>query len=758
MGKKNRPKKKRTKPKRRSQRRPGTGSAEGVKDRIARKCPLPADSEPAEDVAVFDAKVRDGLAPELARQAEIVAEALQLVSDRWDEKAAERLREIPRRSPYSDWRLLIRGLVDWYADRFDEAESCWSRLDPDRRPARIAAVLRASQNGDEAAPDDTSTGSAANLVRKLRVDRPAILEARRGLLAAKESGNVKIAPQTLDFLRRFVAEHRLLEPDLVRAVESEAIRRAFAQPFSDLFSMATRWFRGPDHDPKHTLLSSQYYAKFRDGGEQAEKLLRNYLRRDLPSLSGLSDPLRQALLSVAHLGEAMELSAPTAQEMSGIAQRMLMSMGIHEDEVAVESHFRDSIRAYPQHRQAHQAFAAWLRSKTENDDLSKSERERFAEKLPEVMSGWSASLPDDAEPRLWLVDHYLETEQLDAARPHVDWLSESRQEDPRIRATPWKWELLEAMRLCRRKSWLDQVPARLDAAESLWPNWLSREWLPYLRAAYALRRGDEESYRELRRAAMGRGEDPSAGDRPDADGQSARYPLTDAIMMLGAAQRMRVPAADLKPLRAPVDRAASNLDSIASDDLIAAAQFFGDLFRTSLVYPAYRMHGSKFGRELVSRLEERRKLPPGDLRRMLLWISRHRYWSNSPDPYPPDFLVDTPDDPYCRAAMIDATLQHRYTIHRLRWMDDDIELVRHAAASETDPYFRFWLGQIVEQTDEQLARLDRGPGIANVFADLGELFGRFAGSEGLDNSEITDDTEDEDPDDAFAAIFGREGY
>ena len=66
------------------------------------------------------------------------------------------------------------------------------------------------------------------------------------------------------------------------------------------------------------------------------------------------------------------------------------------------------------------------------------------------------------EPRLWLVDYLLENERLEEARPHVDFLAASRQDDPRVRATPWKWQLLEAMRLCRRKAWLADVPARLD--------------------------------------------------------------------------------------------------------------------------------------------------------------------------------------------------------------------------------------------------------------------------------------------------------
>ena len=115
------------------------------------------------------------------------------------------------------------------------------------------------------------------------------------------------------------------------------------------------------------------------------------------------------------------------------------------------------------------------------------------------MRNWSKGLPDDVEPRLWLVDHLLENEETEEAKPHVDWLATARQDDPRVRATPWKWQLLEAMRLSRRKAWLSRVPERLEEAESQWPTWLSKQWLPYLNAALALRCGKTDEFEQQRK-------------------------------------------------------------------------------------------------------------------------------------------------------------------------------------------------------------------------------------------------------------------
>src|SRR5690606_30658524 len=84
-----------------------------------------------------------------------------------------------------------------------------------------------------------------------------------------------------------------------------------------------------------------------------------------------------------------------------------------------------------------------------------------------------------------------------------------------------------------------------------------------------------------------------------------RDSLFDACMMLGAAQQMRVPSADLKPLRAPVDRAVKQLSTVSDEELISIGGFFWDLHRVKLVYPAYQRHGSKIVDELFKRLDKK---------------------------------------------------------------------------------------------------------------------------------------------------------
>ena len=720
----------------------------GVNNRLSQKRPLPAPAEAVEDIAVFDAAVRATLPPEVAAQAAAVSESLRLVSESHDDDALERLREISRRSPLSDWRLFVRGLIDWYAGRLEAADESWDRLDRSRRPARIATALQASLHEDLGGSIEPAVTSAAKLVRTLRVERPAIREAAAKLRHDRVVNDVHLSLTTLDWLKSFVNEYRRMEPDFIRAIEAAALQRATAQPYSDLFSEATRAFRGPDHDPHHSLLRYHYESNFEDGDERAERAYQRYVTHDLPACHALSPEVRGAMISRIHLSEAMDnIIPPSPGGMLGA----LMAFAPQEDRAGVEHRFREAIMAYPPHQEAHQEFVAWLKSHAESEGESKSVRDAFAKKLPAVMQSWSEALPDDIEPRLWLVDHLLENEQLDAARPHVEWLAASRHEDPRVRATSWKWELLEAMRLCRRKSWLSQVPERLDSAESLWPDWLSRDWLPYLRAAHSLRIGDQASYLAQRQAIVEAGAIGGKQASPD-DAPRPRGPLTDAVMMLAAAQRMRIPAPELKAIRDPVDQAVAKPGSLSRDDLLAAGAFFWDLHRVSLIYPAYRMHGSKLGRELFDQLRKLRSLPTGDADSALLWMAQHRFWpANDSVQLPGCVRRATTTNVFSAAAVLQSATLAKYGGSELRKLQPELEFVRESAKTVPDRFYRYWLAHLADRAEEARERFFGSASMPNI-EQFASMFERFAPTAG-DPWDEDEDEEDEDEEE-----FGSFGW
>jgi tetratricopeptide (TPR) repeat protein len=60
-----------------------------------------------------------------------------------DDDARETLQAISVRSPFAEWKLLLRGLQAYYTKDDVRAIENWQRLDSERLPARLAAPLRA---------------------------------------------------------------------------------------------------------------------------------------------------------------------------------------------------------------------------------------------------------------------------------------------------------------------------------------------------------------------------------------------------------------------------------------------------------------------------------------------------------------------------------------------------------------------------------------------------------------------------------------
>ena len=133
-------------------------------------------------------------------------------------------------------------------------------------------------------------------------------------------------------------------------------------------------------------------------------------------------------------------------------------------------------------------------------------------------------------------------------------------------------------------------------------------------------------------------------------------------MKLGAAQRMRVPAAALKPLRAAVDDRVKNIEEAAIEDLLHVASFFWDLHRSKLKYPAMRMHGTKF-----------------------LWKLCETWDHDS------ESMTEKLDEPLVQSALLamarEGMLNDRYNVLVREWMErprnrDHIAIVASTAVAE----------------------------------------------------------------------------
>ncbi len=377
--------------------------------------------------------------------------------------------------------------------------------------------------------------------------------------------------------------------------------------------------------------------------------------------------------------------------------QMSFLMDIHSDVRAIRKHLKAALKAFPGNLAAYKTYVEWIQAQLDEEGITQEERKPLETELNHVMQGWSRERPEDAEPRLWLVDYLLENEQMAEARPHVDFLAASRQDNPRVRAARWKWQLLEAMRLSRRKAWLPDIPALLDEAEANWPAWLPQQWLPYLRAAWLLRSGQAEAFEMERQRIC------------EASGVS-RDSLVDACMMLGAAQRMRIPADLLKQFRAPIEQAVKNPFKISLEDYFDVGGFFWDLHRVQLVYPAYRMHGGKFGQTLLTCLAEvphvvTDSIHDEKIHKALLWCSEYQFWSYQYDNSIPDWLLPLVEQrhPVFVAASVNAFLKRRYHYEYLKHKASGA-ILREAASTQRDPYYRYWFLELAEKLDNVVAQ------------------------------------------------------
>lgn len=722
------------------------------RERLAKQVPVAWPGEPREDVAVFDDATLATLTPELAEQVVAIREALEDVTALRGTEAVNRVASIARGSPLSEWRLLIRGLADWLADDVNAASEAWKRLDPQRRPGRMAAAMMlalrsdldqlspsatAEQQSTESGPVEWSRGDkqsleAARLLRRIRFERPALRVAESGLRAPEEDKELLLGPRKMAWLRKFIANYEEYEPELAAALAQNALARAYAQNYSDLFAEAVTGFSGPRHDRRNRLLTYLFFSNFesRSAQQKASGALDVYLRRELPQNETISPQLRAAIASQIHLRQAQALLAEVLEaSRMGPMGRFLAP---REDTAAIRDHLNGAVKADPTNGPAYKTYVRWIQSKLDDERLEESQETCFEDELETVMRSWSQGLPEEIEPRLWLVDALLEQEQLEEARPHVEFLAASRQDDPRVRAMPWKWQLLEAMRLCRRKTSLADVRTRLEEGEALWPAWLSKQWLPYLWAAWASRGGQKEVYEAQR-------------ERICQESGIARDSLADACMMLAAAQRMRVAAPDLKPFRAAVDQALKELKTLPLDDLINAGSFFWDMHRAQLLYPAHRMHAKKIGLVLIARLDQTDKLVVNRLddervQGAVLWGSEYRFWSSNYDTKFPDFLTNSAirRHPVFAAARANAFLKQRYTWDVEKYQDA-APLLREAAPSQRDAYYRYWFVTLAEQLEDVLAKNSRSFGFAKT------LFDRESEEDDYDD----DDDDEFDEDDGF---------
>ena len=313
------------------------GSNSRHRQRLAQQLPRAWTGETPEDVAVFDDSVLSTLPPEVAHQVAAVREALQDATESRGENAVKVTAVISRGSPLSEWRLFIRGLVDWRTGDTAAASEAWGRLDPERRPGRIAPAMMLALRSDlELLPSqvvrlqanensgETSRASSwdhwdelllyhAKLVRRVRFDRAALRLASTALTAPEESKRLLLGPRKIQWLRQFVREYGETEPALAAAL----VQTAWAGHLLSIFP--TCLMTPPGRCPGSDTIAGTSCSHFSTTvvsrtmlrrQERLQRALDQYLNVDLPQNEALSESLRGTIASQIHFYEATSLIEP----------------------------------------------------------------------------------------------------------------------------------------------------------------------------------------------------------------------------------------------------------------------------------------------------------------------------------------------------------------------------------------------------------------------------------------------------------------
>jgi hypothetical protein len=670
---------------RQSQKLPKSTIADGSNDSLTIK-PRAGLAELAEDAAVFDADYLRNLPTDLQAEAALVYGALELTYIGNFDESMGKLKDISRSSPFSDWRLFIRGLHAFYSGDIDAARQNWSKLDQTRRPARIASTLLIAEYNQPLANETQPCATQViNHAKNLRL-RENVVNAAQAIASARHrDSKVTFAVSQAAMLADFINRYQRVDVDFVTTFGQACVLLSTFQGDFPVFDRLTKLVRGPAADPNWNNLRFHYLLNFEGEEKTAFRVAEAFLRKDLPQLAGITEQVHNAIACKLYL-----LLAEIAPSKGGRVRLGSSTMYFDKDYGEINALLRKAIEYYPEYRPAHQQLIQSLEIELDERTTDKAHTAKLEKQIVEAKEALVKALPQDADTVIWLIDHYLEEDQLDKALALVKNLEGQRIQDPSVKALHWKLKLREAMHLSNRKADLSFAVKALEEADSLWPSWLSRNWLPFLHAAISLRRGDKEKFEQLASQA-----------RQD---QKCSETVGD-FMMFAALQQVNLPSAELKPFRTRIDQYLKTPDSIELEDLFGLGSYFWDLARAGIKHKAYRVQASKLGKAFKAKTQSYRDttLTPTQID-AFCWGAHHRFWPANYADEPPDYLIRlSSNQPRLAAALAQWIMNGKYSGWRIREYKPMITSIKDAARVENDPFYRFLFDKTTRQAEEIIA-------------------------------------------------------
>jgi len=211
---------------------------------------------PIVDGAMLQGKAgRDALPAHLQSEYDLVVKSFAQVEASQDDPARETLQSIGLRSPFLEWKVLLRGLQAYYSNDDDRARENWQRLAPERLPARLAAPFRAAIDpAYRAAQPEQTRAQLTRQYDQLQANPEAI--SLRDLRA--DFGNPDAAPRVYRAVEQLLPRLKQEAPHLVARL-ARCFYWSLVETGPDDITRYKRVFGAPPDDRNlHRLQATAY--------------------------------------------------------------------------------------------------------------------------------------------------------------------------------------------------------------------------------------------------------------------------------------------------------------------------------------------------------------------------------------------------------------------------------------------------------------------------------------------------------------------
>jgi tetratricopeptide (TPR) repeat protein len=429
------------------------------------------------DLAVVHPERAAQVPPEVRAGAELVRGALAALHSGDDVSAIDALRDVARSSPWSDWKLFVRGLAAFSRNEADAVRANWDRLDPKRAAARIARGLTAL-SGNGATPNGP--------VRAVELEKQVFGEPT--LDSLEELGRFVAENRWREALRRIAwLRPRLLriDPSLAERLTSvllkpliDASEDLAGEEAEELLDGFTRSAQPLGIDPRWNRLRALACEGVTGELDLMEEHWRAYLA-DLLSVTVLTPEERRLAQALVweHIGDQFMSETMPHPGLAGNwrradeADRALRTR-------AIEC-FEQSVRLAPDYLGGYQALWNARRLAGQPDEAAADAR-RLLEKFP-----------DDFATLSFLVNHHFNRQEPDPALEYVLRARAIKPLDPDLARQEFTVRVLRSRSLAQEARY-DEGRADFSAAATACPEWSKSFHFKAVRAVFELKAGQTE--------------------------------------------------------------------------------------------------------------------------------------------------------------------------------------------------------------------------------------------------------------------------